>query len=521
MNRTLRAKKRMLSLLFILAMFALTFSVSANETQAATIPTIKYQAHVQNTGWMSTVKGGKTAGTTGKSMRLEALKITLVNKKTSMIQYRAHVSNVGWQTWKKSGQVAGTTGKGYAIEAVQIKLTGAYAKKYDVYYRVHVPHKGWLGWAKNGATAGSTGMGLRTEAIQIKLVKKGKLVSIGGKVSLSKPSFSYKGYSQSTGWGRYVGDGSVTGTTGQGKRLEAIILSFKNFDGGNGITYRVHVSNIGWQNWVNSGKTAGTTGQNKQIEAVQIKLAGGMENFFDIYYRMHVAQKGWLGWAKNGEMAGTTGGGIRAEAIQIRIVAKGASFDMGGISYFDESKPAIPKVNAYSSGVQKGTIRRVSQKSNLINNGWVYSGCNFTSVAGWECGAASSSMAASYLGVNISPGEICYRSGGGSLTFDTLWINWSGVSSAIATGASFATYFNRYVNDTSYKYSPVIIHLTKYPGTTTHYVVVIGKNSNGTYKIADPVDVYSTWDATITGSYITGLNGGVSCSIDKIIQCIK
>lgn len=181
----------------------------------------------------------------------------------------------------------------------------------------------------------------------------------------------------------------------------------------------------------------------------------------------------------------------------------------------------IPEVNEYSSGVKIGNIRRVSQKSNLYNNGWTYSGCDFTSVAGVECGAACSSMAVSFLGVNISPGEICYRSGGGSLNFNTLWINWNNIKSSIASGNNFESYFNRYYDDKSYKYSPVIVHLTRYPGSNTHYVVVVGRNNNGTYKIVDPIDCYSTWDATITGGYITGLNGGVSCGIDQIIQYIK
>ena len=53
-----------------------------------------------------------------------------------------------------------------------------------------------------------------------------------------------------------------------------------------------YISNVGWQSWVTSGKTAGTTGKSLAIEAMQIKLSGGMENYFDIYYRMHVANRG-------------------------------------------------------------------------------------------------------------------------------------------------------------------------------------------------------------------------------------
>lgn len=188
------------------------------------------------------------------------------------------------------------------------------------------------------------------------------------------------------------------------------------------------------------------------------------------------------------------------------------------ITLYAKCRSIIPEVTEYTKGVQKGKIRRVSQKSNLENNGWIYNGYNYTKVAGMECGAASSSMAVSYLGKDISPGEICYVSGKGAMDFRTQWISWDGVTCDNVSGVEFNRLFNRYNDDDLYKYSPVIIHLTKYPGTSTHYVVVIGKNSDGTYKICDPVDKYSTWDATINGNYIIGIDGRVNCIINQIVQ---
>lgn len=38
------------------------------------------------------------------------------------------------------------------------------------------------------------------------------------------------------------------------------------------ILYRVHVQDIGWTEWKKNGETAGTTGQGKRIEAIEIKL---------------------------------------------------------------------------------------------------------------------------------------------------------------------------------------------------------------------------------------------------------
>ena len=180
-------------------------------------------------------------------------------------------------------------------------------------------------------------------------------------------------------------------------------------------------------------------------------------------------------------------------------------------------------VHAYRDGVSTGSIRRVSQQSELYANGWTYSNRDYTSIAGGECGAACSSMAVSYLGVDISPGEVCYKSDNGS-AINTVWISWSGITPKI--GSSFTDYFNNYENDESYKFSPVIIHLRVYPGTNTHYVIVIGKNSDGTYKICDPVDAYSSWDATISGNHITGIKDKdgkfrVNCEINQVIQYVK
>ena len=95
-------------------------------------------------------------------------------------------------------------------------------------------------------------------------------------------------------------------------------------------------------------------------------------------------------------------------------------------------------VHAYRDGVSTGSIRRVSQQSELYANGWTYRNRDYTSIAGGECGAACSSMAVSYLGVDISPGEVCYKSDNGS-AINTVWISWSGITPKI--GSSFTDYF--------------------------------------------------------------------------------
>lgn len=321
-------------ILLILIVFSITTTAFA-----ASVPTVKYCAHVQSKGWLAWVTTGKIAGTTSNGLRMEALKISLTKNGSSMVTYRAHVSDIGWQAWKNSGGIAGTTGKGKPIEAVQIKLKGDYAKKYDIYYRLHLAYRGWLGWTKNGATAGSTGMRIRSEAIQIKLVKKGAKVSTGAKSCLTKPAFTGRAYVQNKGWLAKVGEGSVIGTTGQGRALRTFWLNFKNFDGQNAIQYRVHLSGTGWQSWKNGSYNACTA--NKNIEAVQIRLTGTMGNYFNVYYRAHIKNYGWLGWAKNGAIAGSTGGGVQAEAIQVKIIPTQTAFATGGAAYLNLSGSSI------------------------------------------------------------------------------------------------------------------------------------------------------------------------------------
>ena len=291
---------------------------------------VNYTTHVQNVGWQSYVKDGAMSGTSGKSLRIEGIKIKLTNMPVSGgIQYRTHVQNIGWQNWVSNDTMAGTSGKGLRLEAIQIKLTGEMANKYDVYYRVHAQEFGWLGWAKNGASAGTEGYSYRIEAIEIKLIEKGKTgpastVSAFYNGNLT-PSVNYTTHVQNIGWQSYVKDGAMSGTSGKSLRLEGIKVKLTNMPTTGGIQYRTHVQNIGWQSWVSNNTMAGTSGKSLRLEAIQIKLTGKMAEKYDVYYRVHAQNLGWLGWAKNGASAGTQGYSYRLEGIQIKLVKKGGS----------------------------------------------------------------------------------------------------------------------------------------------------------------------------------------------------
>lgn len=134
---------------------------------------IKYQTHVQNIGWQGEKADGEMSGTTGQSLRLEAIKIQLSSSIDGGIVYKTHVQDYGWQNFVANGQASGTTGQAKRLEAIQMQLTGNAKNQYDLYYRVHAQNFGWLGWAKNGESAGTAGYSYRLEGIQIVLVPKG------------------------------------------------------------------------------------------------------------------------------------------------------------------------------------------------------------------------------------------------------------------------------------------------------------------------------------------------------------
>jgi len=125
------------------------------------------QGHVQNLGWMPT--STTIIGTTGKSLRMEALKI-----KGWPITYRAHVQNIGWMPWVVVGydEFAGTTGRSLRMEAVQARLDPVAAERYAIEYQCHVQDLGWLAWTRDGGTCGTTGRSLRMEAIRMRVVER-------------------------------------------------------------------------------------------------------------------------------------------------------------------------------------------------------------------------------------------------------------------------------------------------------------------------------------------------------------
>jgi len=151
------------------AVAALTVPLAAAAAPAQSATGLVYSAHVQNISWQASVSDGATAGTTGKSLRMEALRI-----KGWPITYRAHVQNIGWMPWVVVGydEFAGTTGRSLRMEAVQARLDPVAAERYAIEYQCHVQDLGWLAWTRDGGTCGTTGRSLRMEAIRMRIVER-------------------------------------------------------------------------------------------------------------------------------------------------------------------------------------------------------------------------------------------------------------------------------------------------------------------------------------------------------------
>ena len=246
-----------------------------------------------------------------------------------------------------AGQAFGSVRLGVRAQVQHLK---AYASQEDLKNAVVDPRFQYVtrGWA----TASNYGYSIVNDYMY-------KFCTVK-KTSSTANSFlnvAYSTHVQSYGWQADKFNGMTSGTTGLGKRLEAIKIKV----GGEydlGVTYQTHVQTLGWGNWVDDGALSGTTGQAKRLEAIRIKLTGNDADKFDVYYRVHAQTFGWLGWAKNGETAGTSGFAKRLEAIQIYVVPKGMTPSSGtsAVSYVQYGKAASksdqPGLINYATHVQ-------------------------------------------------------------------------------------------------------------------------------------------------------------------------
>lgn len=149
-----------------------------------------------------------------------------------------------------------------------------------VQYKTHIQDKGWEGtWLSDGSLSGSVGEGKRLEGLRVQLV---------GTVPASANIQTYVHVQDKGDMGPFL-MGNLAGTEGLGLRLESIRLVLNNMPGYT-IRYNVHVQNKGWlrdedddTTWFKSGEIAGTAGQSLRLEGIRIKLVKVDENMLAYY----------------------------------------------------------------------------------------------------------------------------------------------------------------------------------------------------------------------------------------------
>ncbi|TYC85785.1 Ig domain-containing protein [Acetobacterium wieringae] len=100
---------------------------------------IQTYVHVQNRGDLGPFAMGNEAGTSGQGLRLESIRLVLNNMPGYRLLYNVQVQNRGWlkdvnnsDTWFKSGETAGTSGEGLRLEGLRIKIVEV-NEEYETY----------------------------------------------------------------------------------------------------------------------------------------------------------------------------------------------------------------------------------------------------------------------------------------------------------------------------------------------------------------------------------------------------
>ena len=302
---------------------------TTNQVSLTLAGTARMQTYGNKKGSFS--DGVLTLGKKGKK-RIEA--VTLSFKNTTgyegSLRYMVYVQKKGWTSWTESGKRAGTVGKGLRVEAVRIELTGELAKHYSVIYSTYMQtYKAKQGWVNDGAVAGSPGDGKRVQEIQIKIVPRDSLGET--------PTIAYRMYRDHYKWSSsWYRNGAVSGvTSGSYQKHEGLMMTVTNTKYTGNVEYRARGDGYSWSAWCKNNSPVGKFKKKngKRMEEVQVRLTGELAEHFDVYYRTCAREKGWLGWAKNGESSGTEKYGYYIMAFQCVLVPKGSSApgDLNGI----------------------------------------------------------------------------------------------------------------------------------------------------------------------------------------------
>lgn len=147
----------------------------------------------------------------------------------------------------------------------------------------------------------------------------------------------YQSHIENYGWLALSRNGVMSGSQGEGFRMEAFRLWLELPDGVDlQVMCRAHVQTLGWLDPVYNGGVCGTEGMGLALQAIQIQLSGADVANYDIWYQIHVKNKGWMNWMCNGELAGTVGLDLQSEAIRVMVFKKGVNLKTDDVIGFVE-----------------------------------------------------------------------------------------------------------------------------------------------------------------------------------------
>ena len=133
---------------------------------------LKYKGYIENTGWTEYYYDGYTLGSTGQSLKINAISLNLDHQDyKGNIEYNFYQQDIGWSGWKKNDEIINPS-KNRGFYGLRIKLSGEINNYFNVYYMCHFSNIGWTEWKKNDEIIDYSKSKNCLEAIKVQLTYK-------------------------------------------------------------------------------------------------------------------------------------------------------------------------------------------------------------------------------------------------------------------------------------------------------------------------------------------------------------
>lgn len=132
-------------------------------------PTISYQLHMQQAGWLPPTGEGKTAGLINSNTRIEVIKID-VSSKDIQVLGAVCLKDGGWIDEVSNEQIIGVFGDDPMI-GISLRLKSDINHNLDILYRIYDNKNEWSEWKKNGDPI-MVEENMFMKAIEIKLINR-------------------------------------------------------------------------------------------------------------------------------------------------------------------------------------------------------------------------------------------------------------------------------------------------------------------------------------------------------------